>query len=37
MRVLVVSLRYLNTNILSERLRPRPNAGVMAQLAKQAG
>jgi tRNA(fMet)-specific endonuclease VapC len=36
--VLVVSLRYLlDTNIVSEPLRPQPNPGVMAQLAKHAG
>ena len=36
--MLVVSLRYLlDTNIVSEPLRPQPNRGVMAQLAKHAG
>ena len=36
--MLVVSLWYLlDTNIVSEPLRPQPDPGVMAQLAKHAG
>jgi tRNA(fMet)-specific endonuclease VapC len=36
--VLVVSLWYLlDTNIVSEPLRPQPDPGVMVQLAKHAG